>query len=825
MGFFTGFAPTSKSAIFSRQVFTSTTSEFSPQPVELLQQSKTESGNFNGSLLDQTSISHDTEKNARIMEEEEEEEAEVIPRRLVIIVTPTSKKDPLRVVLLRRLANTLKLVPPPLLWVVVEQQSDSSQVSEILRKTGIMYRHLVFKENFTDIQIEMDHQRNVALNHIEHHRLSGIAHFAGLNNVYDLGFFDEIRATEVFGTWPMAFLSANRQRVKIEGPVCDSSEVIGWHLNKMNNQTDARSPVHISSFAFNSSILWDPERWGRPSSIQDTSRSQNSLKFVKKEVLDEETKLKGIPAEGCSKIMLWNLKTPIGTTTTNHLPGGTRKKLSEIRETSFTGIFQGNLRNDTKMGRKGSCFSSLKKALSPGSKEKKDKEGNKLKNLFGKEKASVPDSSTLETVSVFYPLPQPEEVKLTEAENEQTKHAYSVAVATAAAAEAAVAAAQAAAEVVRLTAVAQFTGKSEDEVAAIKIQTAFRGYLARRALRALRGLVRLKSLIEGPTVKRQTTNALQCMQTLSRIQSQITSRRIRMLEENRALQRHLLQKRVKELDTLKIGEEWDDSLQSKERIEANLLTKYEAAMRRERALAYSFSHQHAWKKSSRSANILFMDPTNPNWGWSWLERWMATRPWETPSMTEKELNNDQSSVKSARLSIAGGEITRAYARHQLNSDKPSPVASQKRSFSSNHRSPSTPPSKAAPSIAARKLKPPSPRASELSQDDDSKSMFSVQSERNRRHSIAGSSVRDDESLASSPSVPSYMAPTHSAKAKLRLQSPFGVENGTPEKGSAGSAKKRLSFPPSPARPRRHSGPPKVDTSSIVDSKEKNGGVI
>lgn len=40
-----------------------------------------------------------------------------------------------------------------------------------------------------------------------------------------------------------------------------------------------------------------------------------------------------------------------------------------------------------------------------------------------------------------------------------------------------------------------------------------------------------------------------------------------------------------------MGEEWDDSLQSKEQIEANLLHKYEAAMKRERALAYSFSHQ------------------------------------------------------------------------------------------------------------------------------------------------------------------------------------------------------------------------------------------
>ncbi|CAK9164798.1 unnamed protein product [Ilex paraguariensis] len=322
MGFFTGFAPTGKSSIFSTHVAASNKSEFSPQPVEMLHQTTTQNENFNRSLLDQEQLTIPTRPNdeepAKILEEEKEQ-SELVPRRLVIIVTPTSMKDQLRGVLLWRLANTLKLVPPPLLWVVVEQQSDSSEVSEILRKTGIMYRHLVFKENFTDIQVEMDHQRNVALNHIEHHRLSGIVHFAGLSNVYDLSFFDEIRAIEVFGTWPMAFLSANSRTVKIEGPVCDSSEVIGWHLKKLNNltETDTRSPVHISSFAFNSSILWDPERWGRASSVQDSS--QNSLKFVKKEVLDEETKLKGIPSEGCSKVMLWNLNIPSRTTADNEL--------------------------------------------------------------------------------------------------------------------------------------------------------------------------------------------------------------------------------------------------------------------------------------------------------------------------------------------------------------------------------------------------------------------------------------------------------------------------------------------------------------------------
>lgn len=40
-----------------------------------------------------------------------------------------------------------------------------------------------------------------------------------------------------------------------------------------------------------------------------------------------------------------------------------------------------------------------------------------------------------------------------------------------------------------------------------------------------------------------------------------------------------------------MGENWDDSIQSKEQIEASLQHKHEAAIRRERALAYAFSHQ------------------------------------------------------------------------------------------------------------------------------------------------------------------------------------------------------------------------------------------
>lgn len=40
-----------------------------------------------------------------------------------------------------------------------------------------------------------------------------------------------------------------------------------------------------------------------------------------------------------------------------------------------------------------------------------------------------------------------------------------------------------------------------------------------------------------------------------------------------------------------MDEIWDDSTQSKEQLEASIQSKQEAAMRRERALAYAFTHQ------------------------------------------------------------------------------------------------------------------------------------------------------------------------------------------------------------------------------------------
>ena len=71
---------------------------------------------------------------------------------------------------------------------------------------------------------------------------------------------------------------------------------------------------------------------------------------------------------------------------------------------------------------------------------------------------------------------------------------------------------------------------------------------ARRSFRAIRGLVRLQGVMKGHSVKRQTVNALKSMQMLVRVQNQIHSRRIQMLE-NQVLQRQAMYKNDQDLES------------------------------------------------------------------------------------------------------------------------------------------------------------------------------------------------------------------------------------------------------------------------------------
>ncbi|XP_057784264.1 protein IQ-DOMAIN 20 [Salvia miltiorrhiza] len=67
---------------------------------------------------------------------------------------------------------------------------------------------------------------------------------------------------------------------------------------------------------------------------------------------------------------------------------------------------------------------------------------------------------------------------------------------------------------------------SKEDMAAITIQSCFRGHLARRAYKALRSLVRLQALVRGVIVRRQARIALDCMHALARLQITVRARQL-----------------------------------------------------------------------------------------------------------------------------------------------------------------------------------------------------------------------------------------------------------------------------------------------------------
>ncbi|CAH9118605.1 unnamed protein product [Cuscuta epithymum] len=163
------------------------------------------------------------------------------------------------------------------------------------------------------------------------------------------------------------------------------------------------------------------------------------------------------------------------------------------------------------------------------------------------------------------------------------------------------------------------------EKAATKAQAVFRGYLARRAFRALKGIIRLQALIRGHLVRRQAVATLRCMQAIVRSQALVRGRRVRL--SNPVCQG--------------IG-----NYSLRERKDAKLagLSVTSMPLRPDKLAANAFVCKLLAIVPKAMPLSLQYDVTEPNSAWNWLERWSLSRFWE-PLPRPKKIQNPKSQRK------------------------------------------------------------------------------------------------------------------------------------------------------------------------------------
>ncbi|KAI3985399.1 hypothetical protein MKX01_033713 [Papaver californicum] len=356
-------------------------------------------------------------------------------------------------------------------------------------------------------------------------------------------------------------------------------------------------------------------------------------------------------------------------------------------------------------------------------------------------------------------------------DEDQNKHAIAVAAATAAVAEAAVAAANAAAAVVKLTSssgrnvvtttayvsTSSSTGGNgglrREEFSALMIQSAFRGYLARRALRALKGLVKLQALVRGHIVRKKTTDTLRCMQALVRVQVRARSGRNHSSEFR---YHHNRKPSLSHQPGPGTPEKYDRGVRSN-------------STRHERSSSLKRNGSHSNPRD-------IVDSEKAQTGWNWLDHWMDENQNRRIGPPDDEKSDKILEIDPGKPHGNSKLRYSSSARHASNQDRASHSyttmdSPSKDSTTAQLSAPSTS-SGEVQSVSRRKF----PREVEdtvFRTADNSPQFYSASSRPGSERRGPFTPAKSDCSgsfLSGYSDYPNYMSNTESFKAKVRSQS-------------------------------------------------------
>ncbi|KAL1535095.1 IQ-domain [Salvia divinorum] len=206
--------------------------------------------------------------------------------------------------------------------------------------------------------------------------------------------------------------------------------------------------------------------------------------------------------------------------------------------------------------------------------------------------------------------------------------------------------------------------------AATKVQAVFRGYLARKALRALKGVVKLQALIRGWAVRQQAINTLKCLQSIVNIQSEVFPKRCERVKELQC-QDHKSQD-FNETD-IKVDfnsqKRWDESALTNGELKPLLLTKRETSIKRDRVREYYLNH----RRSAETERDKVYGRRR-----YWLEQWVDSQL----AKSESPRNLDRTlSANSRTIDEIGGKLN-CQKKHQADMSE-SPAYVPRKSY--HHR--------------------------------------------------------------------------------------------------------------------------------------------